>query len=94
MKASNVVTLMILLLSQSSLVYAAQRTATLSVPGMTCPACPITVKTALSRVPGVSEVRVKYEQKQAIVTFDDSKTKLTALTQATNQAGYPSTPMQ
>lgn len=94
MKTSNAITLMILLAIQSPLVHAAPRTATLSVPGMTCPACPITVKTALSRVPGVSAVQVSYEQKQAVVTFDDSKATVSSLTEATAQAGYPSTPAQ
>lgn len=38
--------------------WAASRTVTLSLPGMTCPACPITVNKALSKVEGVSEVDV------------------------------------
>ncbi|GGZ88318.1 cation transporter [Novosphingobium arvoryzae] len=39
-------------------VWAATQTVTLSVPGMTCSACPITVKKAISKVEGVSKVRV------------------------------------
>ena len=38
-------------------VWAATQTVTLAVPGMTCAACPITVKKALSKVEGVSKVR-------------------------------------
>jgi len=34
--------------------WGAEQTVTLDVPGMTCAACPITVKTALNRVEGVS----------------------------------------
>jgi len=34
--------------------WAAVQTVTLSVPGMTCAACPITVKKALTKVGGVS----------------------------------------
>ncbi len=37
-------------------VWAATQTVTLSVPGMTCSACPITVKKAISKVDGVSKV--------------------------------------
>ncbi len=80
-----------LICCQCSVGYAATRTATLSVPGMTCAACPITVKKALSRVDGVSDVTVSYQDKQATVTFDDAKTTVHALTQATADAGYPST---
>jgi len=69
---------------------AATQTVTLSVPSMTCAACPITVKAALSKVDGVSKTNVKYEQREAVVTFDDAKTSALKLTQATTNAGYPS----
>lgn len=36
-------------------VWAATQTVTLAVPGMTCAACPITVKTALTKVDGVTK---------------------------------------
>ena len=41
-------------------VWAATQTVTLAVPGMTCAACPITVKKALSKVEGVSKVDVGF----------------------------------
>ena len=69
---------------------AASKTVTLKVPGMTCPACPIAVKKALNKVDGVSKVEVRYEQKQAVVTFDDKKTDTKALIKATTDAGFPS----
>ena len=73
---------------------AEDRTVTLSVPGMYCEMCPATVKKALSRVPGVVKVDASYKDKQAVVTYDDSKTSIDALTGATANAGYPSTPKQ
>jgi mercuric ion binding protein len=75
----------------SAPLWAAPRTVTLSVPDMTCAACPITVKKAISRVEGVSEIRVSYEKREAVVTFDDTKTTVRQLTKATEHAGYPST---
>lgn len=69
---------------------AAEQTVVLSVPGMNCPACPITVRKALQRVAGVSAVKATLEPPQAIVTFDDARTTLDALTKATANAGYPS----
>lgn len=72
-------------------VWAATRTVTLSVPGMTCAACPITVKKALSRIDGVSKIDVIFDEREATVTFDDAKTSVQALTKATGNAGYPST---
>ena len=71
-------------------VWAATQTVTLSVPGMTCAACPITVKKALTKVDGVRTVEVSFEKRQAIVTFDDAKTRVQTLIQATTDAGYPS----
>jgi mercuric ion binding protein len=75
-------------------VWAATQTVTLSVPGMICAACPITVKKALSRVDGVSKVDVTFEKREAVVTFDDTKTSVQKLTKATEDAGYPSTEKQ
>lgn len=71
--------------------WAATQTVTLSVPGMTCAACPITVKKALTKVDGVQKVEVSYEKLAAVVTFDDTRTTAEALTKATENAGYPST---
>jgi len=70
--------------------WATTRTVTLSVFGMTCAACPITVKHALSKVAGVENANIRFEQREAVVTFDDSKTTFQALTKATAAAGYPS----
>ena len=74
--------------------WAAIQTVTLSVPGMTCAACPITVKKALFKVDGVQEVNVSYKKLEAVVTFDDAKTTVEALTKATENAGYPASVKQ
>jgi mercuric ion binding protein len=74
--------------------WASPKTVTLNVSGMTCAACPITVKKALERVGGVSKVDVRYEKKQVLVTFDDAKTNMDALVKATTDAGYPSQPVK
>jgi mercuric ion binding protein len=70
--------------------WASPRNVTLKVSKMTCAACPITVKKALEKVPGVSKVEVSLEKQQAMVTFDDAKTNTDALVKATTDAGYPS----
>ena len=71
-------------------VWAASKTVTLSVPTMDCPVCPITVKKALTKIVGVSQTVVNFDKRQAVVTFDDTKTSIDALTHATKDAGYPS----
>ena len=70
--------------------WAATRTATLSIPGMTCGACPITVHKALERLPGVEKIAIDEAKKQVSVTFDDARTNLQVLTKATADGGYPS----
>lgn len=72
-------------------VFAGPQTITLAVPSMTCSTCPIAVKTALSRVDGVIEVKATWEPKEAVVTFDDTKTNPEALVKATADIGFPST---
>lgn len=71
--------------------WATTQTVTLSVPGMTCAACPITIKKALNKVEGVEKIEVNIEKKEALITFDDAKTTVEALLEATKNAGYPST---
>jgi mercuric ion binding protein len=80
-------------LSAAGPAIAAEKTVTLAVDNMYCSACPYTVKQSLAKVAGVGEVAVSYEKKTAIVTYDDQKTALAALTAATTQAGYPSHPI-
>lgn len=68
------------------------RTATLDVTRMVCPLCPITVKKALMKVPGVESATVDFDSKTAVVSFDPDKTSIEALTKATASAGFPSSP--
>jgi mercuric ion binding protein len=58
---------------------------------MTCRTCPLVVRKALERVLGVSAATVDFEHKTATVTFDPSRVTPTALTEATTDAGFPST---
>lgn len=85
------ITVFAVLMMLSTPIWAAPKTVTLSVPGMDCPVCPITVKKALTGVDGVTKTDVNLDKRQAVVTFDDAKTNVGALTKATTNAGYPST---
>jgi mercuric ion binding protein len=73
-------------------VFSAERTITLAVQNMDCADCPFVVRKSLEAVPGVAKVTVSYKDKTAIVTYDDTKADLKALTAATTNAGYPSAP--
>ena len=85
-------TLILGLISLSQNVSAAEsKTITLDVPGMTCKFCPITIRKALKKVPGVVNVKSEFKTKTATVTFDPSKTNIESLIKATTNAGYAST---
>jgi periplasmic mercuric ion binding protein len=71
---------------------AAEKTVRLSVKNMYCATCPHTVKGSLEAVQGVVKAIVSYKDKTAIVTYDDTKADVAALTNATANAGYPSAP--
>jgi mercuric ion binding protein len=72
---------------------AAERTVTLAVDNMYCDACPYIVKQSLAGIAGVASVAVSFEDKSAMVTYDDEQTTIDALMSATAAAGYPSRPV-
>jgi len=82
------------LLMMTAQVFAAQPvTIKLDVDKMTCGMCPLTVKKALRKIDGVSDVSAKYEgdgKGWATVTYDPDKASVADLTFATEMAGYPS----
>jgi len=73
-------------------VWAAEQTITLAVRNMDCAECPFVVRKSLEGVPGVARVTVSFKEKTAVVTYDDGKVSVDALTTATTNAGYPSSP--
>ena len=79
-------------LGASSAAFAGERTVTLAVKNMYCADCPFIVKKSLEAVPGVAKAVVSFKDKTVIVTFDDAKADVSALTNATTSAGYPSAP--
>jgi len=87
---TRLTTAIALLLFATGSAIAAQRQVTLTVPTMDCATCPVTIKVALLKVPGVVRAVVRYAQRDAIVTFDDAKASIADLTKATDAAGYPS----
>ena len=78
------------LFALSSPLWAAPKSVTLAVPGMTCPTCPVTIKKVLMKEQGVVSVTVHYEKKELIVSFDDAKTTPDAIMKSTAAVGFPS----
>jgi mercuric ion binding protein len=73
---------------------AGETTATLTIANMYCAICPITVRAAISKVPGVMTVSVDFDKKLAVVTFDDAIATVEELAAASRDAGFPAEPKQ
>ncbi len=75
----------------TSPIFAATQMVTLRVPGMTCAVCPITIREALKKVPGVIKIRPSLKRKVVSVSYDDKKTNIKQLEKTMRNAGYPAT---
>ena len=64
------------------------QTVTLNIDGMTCGGCVKSVTRLLEGVEGVEKAEVSLENKNAVITFDESKTDTDALIDAVEDAGY------
>lgn len=62
----------------------------LSVQGMTCNGCVLTVRGSLKKVDGVKTADVTLDPPIAVVEYDPSKVDVNQLIKATTNAGYPS----
>ncbi len=65
--------------------------AAFKVDKMTCASCPITVRKAMSHVPGVRDVKVDFKTKTAQVSYDPALTTPAQIAAAPTKVGYPTT---
>jgi mercuric ion binding protein len=91
MRPARIITL-IALLAQPA--FAAERNTIFSIANMSCALCPITVKSAISRVPGVIDVDVDADLGRAIVRYEDTQATTAAIAAASTNAGYPAMEVQ
>lgn len=84
------VSLLLAALSASAIA-ADPKTVVLDVPGMNCALCPVSVKKALERVPGVRQASANLDRKTAEAAYDPDRTTAEALADAVTRAGYPAT---
>ena len=64
------------------------QTVTLNIDGMTCGGCVKSVTRLLEGVEGVEKAEVSWKTKNAVITFDESKTDTDALIDAVEDGGY------
>ena len=81
-------TIFVLGLMLAATVFSAENV-TIQVQGMSCGSCAASVKSALKGIDGVSDARVSYEQGQAVVTYDSTKTTPEAIARADTRVTIP-----
>jgi uncharacterized protein len=64
------------------------KTHKISVHGMHCAGCELTIENQVSQLPGILFVNADYENDQVTVDFDESQTSLEAIVDTINNAGY------
>jgi len=66
----------------------ANKTVNLDVEGMTCTGCENTIKEAVGKVPGVTEVTAFHTDGLAVVKYDSTKADVKGISDAIIDAGY------
>jgi mercuric ion binding protein len=67
------------------------KVAVLDVPSMFCSLCPVSIRKALERVPGVFEANADLATKSAAVKYDPDKVRPDELADVVTKAGFPAT---
>ena len=71
--------------------FASEQTIRLSVPAMSCASCPYMVTQIILNVDGVITAEATMDDRTATVTYDDERTNVEAITEATASIGFEST---
>lgn len=66
----------------------------LTVEGITCAACAWLIEKQLAKLSGIKQISVNVSARRAIVNWDDSKLKLSAILSRLKSVGYESLPFQ
>lgn len=64
-------------------------TVTLNAPDISCGHCVATVENAVGTIDGVQSVSANADSRDVNITYDESKTDVSTITSALEEAGYP-----
>jgi copper chaperone CopZ len=67
------------------------QTAEFKIKGMTCTGCEEEVKHEVNKLQGIIKADVSYQNTNAVIQFDNSKTNVAAIEKAINSTGYKAT---
>ncbi len=74
--------------AQSATATVANKTVTLAIEGMTCSGCENTIQEAVTKIPGITGIKASHLDSTAVVSFDSTKTSVSAIGDAITEAGY------
>ncbi len=60
----------------------------LKVKDMTCVSCPVTIRAALKKLPGVVKAKVSYKEEKAEITYQEGKVTVEQMIKAIENLGY------
>lgn len=83
--------LLALLLFLSGNLFASEhsiKTVTLHVEGMKCPMCPASVKSSISKLQGIKDVKVSLKDAVATVSYEEGKVTVDQIIKAVEGAGF------
>ena len=86
--AQKTIAIAVLIVTSAGTALAKDVPAKLQVSGMTCPACAISVKSALSKTKGVKQVNINDKTGLTTVVYDDSQVKPQQLLDAVHRTGF------
>jgi len=66
----------------------------LKVEDMTCVSCPVTIKVALKKLPGVVKAKVSYKEEKAEITYQDGKVTVEQMIKTIEDLGYRASLME
>jgi len=71
-----------------TMVWSQEQQIEITVEGMSCPLCTMTIKKNLKKQPGVIQAKVRLNTRKATVTYDDSRIETSQLLKAIEEVGY------
>ena len=87
-QATLMTALMFILIVGVSTAFAAIRSVTIRVKGMSCGGCATTVEKALKSTDGVEDALVNFKSGKAVIKYDDQKITVARLREIINSTGF------
>lgn len=83
--------IIIMLIGFSQIILAETKNACFNVEGMTCASCAVTTKVAVKKLNGIKHIKVSFDEKSAVIKYDDALTSSDEIKKKIDSVGYKAT---